>query len=357
VVADRRAGGHGRGAVLAVLAASVLFGTTGTIQELGPDAATPLGVGWLRIVVGAVTLWCLARRLPSTRLLLVHRVPFVLGGLGVAIFQPAFFAGTSRCGVALGTMLALGSGPCFAGGLEWACWRRRPTGTWLAATALTVAGGALLVASAGGDARIEVVGIACALGAGLGYAVYALAAKSLIVRGIDSTVSLAWPFTLGAVALAPFAAAEPLGWAVTAAGAVMLLHLGVITVGVAYYLYGRGLRGLDTSTAVMLTLAEPLTAAVAAMVVLDEHLGAVGWLGAAAVLAGLAVAGGVRSPRGHDPPDASSPDQAVPDHAVPDHAVPNHAVPDHAVPNHAVPNHSLRARDGATRGASSGILG
>ena len=34
-------------AILAVVAASVLFGTTGTAQELGPDGTTPLGVGTL----------------------------------------------------------------------------------------------------------------------------------------------------------------------------------------------------------------------------------------------------------------------------------------------------------------------
>ena len=39
----------------------------------------------------------------------------------------------------------------------------------------------------------------------------------------------------------------------------------------------------------MLTLAEPVTAAVAAVVVLDERLDPAGWLGAAIVLAGLAL--------------------------------------------------------------------
>ena len=41
---------------LAVLAAAVLFGTTGTSQALGPDDTTPLGVGAMRILVGAVAL-------------------------------------------------------------------------------------------------------------------------------------------------------------------------------------------------------------------------------------------------------------------------------------------------------------
>ena len=61
------------------------------------------------------------------------------------------------------------------------------------------------------------------------------------------------------------------------------------TVGVAYAWYGYGLRFLPTSTAVTLTLAEPLTAAVLGIVVLDERLPPLGWVGAALIVLGLAL--------------------------------------------------------------------
>ena len=48
---------------MAVLGAAVLFGTTGTAKELGPDSASALGVGGTRILFGAVTLWLIARAL------------------------------------------------------------------------------------------------------------------------------------------------------------------------------------------------------------------------------------------------------------------------------------------------------
>ncbi len=281
-----------------MLAAAVLFGTTGTAQELGPDGTTPLGVGTLRIVVGAAALWVFAWRLPDISVLRRHLGLCLVGGAGVALYQPAFFAGTARTGVALGTVVALGSGPIIAGVIEWVWLRRRPSGVWAAATAVTLVGGALLVASGSdGVAGVDLVGVLCSLGAGLGYAVYAIAAKLLIDRGVDSTVALAWPFTLGALALVPFAAGEPYGWVATLSGAVMLAHLGVLTVGLAYVLYGRGLRVLPTSTAVSLTLAEPLTAALAAVVVLDERLTPAGWVGAGLVLTGLAMVGRLRPRR------------------------------------------------------------
>jgi drug/metabolite transporter, DME family len=272
----------------------MLFGTTGTAQELGPDGTTPLGVGTLRIVVGAIALWCFARVRPSWSELATHRWLFMLGAAGVAAYQPAFFTGTSRSGVALGTVVALGSGPVFAGLIEWIWLSRRPTRRWLAATAVMVIGGALLVFAGEAGATVDAVGVLGSLAAGLGYAVYAIAAKLLIDRGVDSTVSLAWPFTIGALLLVPFALNEPLGWALTAQGALMLAHLGVLTVGLAYFLYGWGLRTLSSSTAVTLTLAEPLTASMVAVVVLDERLRPAGWLGAALVVAGLAAVGGVR---------------------------------------------------------------
>jgi DME family drug/metabolite transporter len=278
-----------------VLGAALLFGTTGTAQELGPDGTTPLGVGTLRISVGAVALWALAHQLPSPAELRRHAGLFGLAAIGVASYQPTFFSGTSRAGVALGTVVALGSGPLFTGAIEAVVLRRPPASRWWAATAITIAGGGLIASSGGSDAGsgAELLGLVGALAAGLSYALYALAAKALIERGVHSTVALAWPFTLGAAALLPVAAArEPLGWAGSPGGVLLLAHLGVATVGLAYHLYGRGLRTLDTATAVTLTLAEPLTAAVLGMVVLGERLGPSGWVGAVAVLGGLAIAGG-----------------------------------------------------------------
>lgn len=279
-----------------MLGAAVLFGTTGTAAALGPAGATPFTIGTLRIVIGAVALWCSARQRPSPSQLRRHLGLFALGAIGVAAYQPTFFTGTARCGVALGTIVALGSGPLFTGIIEWLWIRRVPAATWWLATTVTIAGGALLVL-AGGDAGTvgvaDPLGVLGALGAGLSYAVYAVAAGRLIRLGVHSTVALAWPFTIGAVLLLPGLIGRPLDWVLQWRGVLMLAELGLATVGLAYSLYGYGLRTLEPSTAVTLTLAEPLTAAVLGVIVLGEHLQPFGWLGAALVVAGLALAGGV----------------------------------------------------------------
>ncbi len=278
--------------VLAVLAAAALFGTTGTAQALGPPGATPLGVGAVRLAAGALVLAAVAwARRRGERRRRGHALALALGGLAVAAYQIAWFTGLRRTGVALGTIVGIGSGPVFAGLIHLARRRSGISAAWTAGTALTVTGAALLAARGSSGASADPLGLACMLAAGLSYAVYAQSAKEAIDGGLEAGRVMAWVFAVGAVALAPLLAVEPLGWLATARGAAMALHLGALTIGLAYTLYGWGLRHLAVPTVVTLTLGEPLTAAVLGVAVLGERLGRLGWLGAALVLAGLAVAG------------------------------------------------------------------
>ena len=69
----------------------------------------------------------------------------------VATYQLSFFAAVADTGVAVGTIVALGSAPALAGAIEWAVERRAPERAWAMATALACAGVAML-ALAGADA-------------------------------------------------------------------------------------------------------------------------------------------------------------------------------------------------------------
>jgi len=129
------------------------------------------------------------------------------------------------------------------------------------------------------------------VGAGLSYAVYVEASKHAIERGLDVAGSMAGVFSAGALLMAPLLAVEPLAWLYTLRGGMVALHLGIFTIGLAYSLYGCGLRNLPAHTVVTLTLAEPLVAAILGVALLDERLGLFGWAGAAVVAVGLRVAG------------------------------------------------------------------
>ena len=284
----------------AVLAAAVLFGTAGTAQALGPDAATPLGVGAERIAVGTAVLWlAIAVAGPSlaeiSAAVSAHWRPMLVGGVGVAVYTPAFLLAVDRTGVAIGTVVAIGVGPFCAGAMEWA-WRSvRPSRAWFMGTLVTVVGGALLVASKSSETSaadaVDGLGLVFALAAGAGYALYSVTAKSTMSSGVAPTLALAGPFTVGAIVVAVLAVREPFGWIATGDGALMALHLGIAATGLAYLLFGYGLHRLTSATTVTLVLAEPLTATLLATLVLDEMISPLGWFGVGAVLIGLLVVG------------------------------------------------------------------
>lgn len=278
-----------RWAPAAVVSAAVLFGSTGTVRAVSPDDATTLGIGAVRLVLGAfgLAVGALVFRRPLRPL----RVSLVLiGGVAVAAYQATFFAATQRTGVTLGTVMALTSGPIVAGILDVAITRRRPTATWLAASTLALVGVVLAVASSG-SVRIDTVGIMCGLAAGASYAVYATTVSRLIVGGSDPVASMAATFVVGGALIAPTLLVEPLDWLTTPAGLAVGLHLGLATVAIAYTLYAAGLAHLSAPTAVTLTLAEPITAAVLGRFVLDEPVTTPAWCGFGLVMIGLVLVG------------------------------------------------------------------
>jgi DME family drug/metabolite transporter len=274
---------------LQVLLASLCFGTTGTAQALGPDGLAPAGVGAGRILVGGALLVLVALLTSGARALgALPRTPLVLAAGAVATYQLSFFAAVHDTGVAVGTIVALGSAPALAGGLEWVVDGKAPARAWAMATALACAGVALL-ALAGSDADISLPGVGLALGAGASYAGYTLAAKRMLGGGHTPETVMAGAFGLGAVLLLPVLAITGAGWMIEPGGAALIVFLGVIPTALAYLLFARGLRRLSAAETATLTLAEPLTAAVLGVVVLSERMSAPAAAGGALILGGLLV--------------------------------------------------------------------
>src|SRR5262245_23697283 len=131
-----------------VLTAAVLFGTTGTAQALGPDI-DPLAVGSARIVVGAALLALIALaagRAGGGRASVGFgdRRLVLLAGLFVALYQASFFAAVADTGVAVGTVVALGSAPAFTGLFARLFAGERLERRWFGASGLACAGVCLL---------------------------------------------------------------------------------------------------------------------------------------------------------------------------------------------------------------------
>lgn len=281
--------------ILLIVVAAVLWGTTGTSQALAPSGAHPLTVGALRLAIGGGALLLLALfRGQISRNCFRQPGATLLAALLVAAYQLAFFAAVEATGVAVGTMMAIGSGPLSAGFFAFFLHKERPDRQWLIATALAVTGLLILFIPAPGSVtHINTSGVLLALVAGASYAGYTLSIKHLLPGNSPDAV-IAVVFLLGGVLLAPFLFQSDLHWAAEPRGLLVVLHLGLVTTALAYLLFARGLRSVPAVHAVTLSLAEPLTAAALGILVLKEHPTLTAALGMILVLSGLVVLGGPR---------------------------------------------------------------
>lgn len=274
--------------VLMVLAAALCWGTTGTAQSFAPPTLPSYWVGALRLAVSALffaAVLLATRRWPGLQRLPAGAV--VQAGVAMAVYNLAFFAGVRATGVAVGTAVAIGSGPIWAGLLE-ALAGQRPDARWWLGTTLAVAGGVLLVGPGAAGQGTSIGGVALCLAAGLSYAVYALVNKRLVAGGGATEATFA-VFTLAALIAAPAAWAVAGPVTLGAGDLWMALWLGVVATGVAYLLFSHGLRHISGATGVTLALAEPVTAFVLAVLVVGERPGWLAAGGGLLVLAGLFV--------------------------------------------------------------------
>lgn len=269
-----------------VLLAALLWGTTGTAQAFAPAAASPLAIGAVRLTVGSLVLLLWSGRHgrhPNGRRWPMRWLLFAAAAM--AGYQPFFFAAVANTGVAVGTMVAIGSAPIVAGLGQWLVWGQRPSAHWLLATTSAIIG-AVLLALSGGDVAVDINGILLAVGAGSCYALFALASKPLLQIGPPDRVT-AVTFALAALFLLPIWWLQDMAWLLTGQGMLVALELGVITTAVAYLLYARGLLGVSLATAVTLTLAEPLTATLLGIFLLGETVTGPVLLGIGFIFAGL----------------------------------------------------------------------
>ena len=107
--------------VLLVLIAAMLWGTTGTAQSFAPAGMSPLWVGALRLVMAGLFFVLLGRLLrtdSSHRPAPMDWPRMLLCALCMLTYNMAFFAGLKLTGIGLGTAVALGSSPVWAGLLQ-----------------------------------------------------------------------------------------------------------------------------------------------------------------------------------------------------------------------------------------------
>lgn len=282
------------GGALAVLAAAFLWGTTGTAATFAPDVG-PLAMGAAALGIGGMLQAVVA--IPALRRdragLWQHRATVVSGAVAVAIYPLAFYSSMHLAGVAVGTVVSLGSAPIASGVLERVIEGRRLSRRWILAAALGISGSAVLCAGkmqeAPSDALPVVGGVVLGLVAGATYALYSWSAHRLMGNGVPRAAAMGAVFGMGGLALMPVLLLTGGPLIASAQAFAVGAYMALIPMFLGYLLFGFGLTRVPASTATTLTLAEPAIAAVLAVVIVGERLPPIGWGGLAGICASLLV--------------------------------------------------------------------
>ncbi len=290
-------------AILALVLASVLWGTTGTSATFLTGEVTPVAIGATTMTLGGALLFVTSAR-GSVAILRdrAQRGWVIAAAAGMTIYPLTFYASMDLAGVAIGNVVSLGSGPLFAALLEWRISGQSLTRRWMLSTAIALSGVTLLVVGGHGagsvvDPATVPVGVALGFAAGAGYALFTFASGQIVRAGHPGRATMGAAFGLAALPLSAvtLGTAAPLVSSALNVGIASYLAIGPMFL--AYVLFARALRELRSSTVTVVTLLEPLVATVLAVVIVGERLEATGWLGLALILVGVTVLSTARHPR------------------------------------------------------------
>ena len=124
-----------------VLAAAVLWGTTGTAAALAPE------VGSLAVGAAAMGIGGLLQAVAALRVMRAHRAGLVeqwrtaaVAAVAVAVYPLAFYSSMRLAGVAVGTVVSVGSGPLAAAVIERVVDRRPLSRRWAVGAAAGLLG-------------------------------------------------------------------------------------------------------------------------------------------------------------------------------------------------------------------------
>jgi DME family drug/metabolite transporter len=273
------------------LTAAGLWGTTGTAQTFASSQTSPYWIGALRLVIASIFfIACvLSGRFHQRGTGAMPAAVWfwaVLGGIAIAAYNLSFFAGVKASGVAVGTGVAIGSGPVWVGLLQALIARKTPGPVWWLGSACAVAGIGLMQLDGAAVTRFDGGGLGLCLLAGLAYASYTIIAKHLVGLTTPPMASFL-VFSVAALVAVPVAALVSPGLVTSPATWLMVSYLGVVVTGVAFLLFSHALRRVSAASCVTLSLAEPVTAFVLAILVVGEQPGAMAYGGLGLVVLGL----------------------------------------------------------------------
>jgi drug/metabolite transporter, DME family len=279
-----------RRGVWSIVGAATLWGTTGVSTQAIYNASTtnPLSVAFLRMAIGALVLVLLCWRLLGRRMWHVKRRDALLMAFLAAmqaVFQFTYLAAIPYCGVTIATLIALCIAPVIVVFFS-ALFLREQITLKLIVALVCALGGTVLLTSTPTAPRYAghlLTGVLLSLVCASAYAAIILGGRSLSKDYHPLQVNAA-SFGGGALLLLACSLTTHLVFSYPPESWLLLLYLGCIPTALAYVLFQGGMRSTPATLTSILTLAEPLTAAILAWLLFGERLSLLGILGAILLL-------------------------------------------------------------------------
>ncbi|OKY27224.1 DMT family transporter [Thalassotalea sp. PP2-459] len=272
--------------IFAIIIASFLWGTTGTMASYAPNIS-PIAIGAFSMGLGGVLLVICARKtlLNNYKKMLAKPKVLFFGAISVAVYPLAFYSSMRLSGVAIGTVISISTAPFFAAILERLLNNKTITLQWMLSFILGSVG--IILLALGKDDSVYVAhqlhqhsfGILLGCLAGLTYAGYSWAAKSLIESGVHAQSSMSSLFGLASLILLPSLYFTGEHLFSSASNTFISLYMAVIPMFLGYILFSYGLNYIEASKATLITLIEPLIATLLAVIIIGEKFTMIGWFG------------------------------------------------------------------------------
>lgn len=280
---------------LFIACASVSWGTVGIANQIiyAHTATNALSLAFLRLVIATPLFFLASWILLGRRLFQIKPrdigVMMLMGGLQ-ALYQVCYSAAIPYAGVTVSTLIALCAAPVIIALISTFMTREHLTPITLMALVGALGGTTLLVAARShpSEGSVSFLGVFLAFLAACGYAGFILCGRLLTSRYHPLHINCV-AFGIGALLLLFFASSTRLVIVYPAWDWLILLYLGCVPTAFAYGLFQVGIRSLSATVVSIVTLCEPLTAALLAWIFFREELSLLGLLGAVLLLGAMAM--------------------------------------------------------------------
>ncbi len=285
---------HARRDFFLIVIASVTWGTVGVANRAlyHLSATNALSLSFLRLAIAAPVFAAAAWLALKERLFTIQRrdlgVMIIMGCL-IAVSQALYIAAIAMVGVSVSTLIAICAAPVVVALLSALILGERITPLTVLAMAAAIGGTALLVfapAQPSLPASQPHLGVVVAFFSASCYAGFIFCGR-LLTHSYHPIQISAVAFACGSILLLACAAPTGLVLAYPPEGWMILVFLGLVPTALGYGLFQVGIRSHSATLVSIITMCEPLTAAVLAWLFFHEVLGLAGLLGAVLLLGAM----------------------------------------------------------------------